>query len=91
MSISTQLIHIDNRCVIADDNNSEIPKWPVQDQGAHWHYSKFTGQRIAYNRTHVSFGFEARRMSVDEVATLNMSDLPSDVEVIGDVFYKAVS
>lgn len=87
---TTQLIYGCDRHEIADSSNSETPEWPVQDQGAHWHYSQFDGQRVAYDRGRVEFGFLAKRMSDDEISDLDMDDLPSDVYVVGNDFYKSI-
>lgn len=87
---TTQLIYVCDRCEIADSSNSETPEWPVQDQGAHWNYSKFDGQRVAYDRARIEFGFLANLMSAEEVSTLDMDDLPSDIYVVGSDFYKSV-
>lgn len=86
---ATQLIYVCDRCEIADSSNSEVPEWPVQDQGAHWHYSQFDGQRVAYDRARVEFGFLANRMSADDISALDMDNLPSDVYVVGNDFYKS--
>lgn len=87
---TTQLIYVCGRCEVADSSNSEVPEWPVQDQGAHWHYSRFDGQRVAYDRAQVEFGFLATPMAAEEVAALDMDDLPSDVYIVGDDFFRAI-
>jgi hypothetical protein len=74
-----QLIFIADHHEVADQFNSEIPDWPVQDMGGRWHHQQFDGQRVAYTPRSVEFGFLARRMSANEVARLDMDDLPSHV------------
>lgn len=87
---TTQIIYVCDRCEIADSSNSETPEWPVQDQSGRWNHSKFDGQRATYDRARVEFGFLANRMSTAEVSGLDMDDLPSDVYVVGNDFYKAI-
>ena len=87
---TAQLINTGNEYEIADDRNSEIPTWPVQDQGAHWHSSEFEGQRVVYDCARVEFGFLANIMSDEEVAALDLDDLPSEVYSVGLDFYRAV-
>jgi hypothetical protein len=87
---ATQLIYVCDRCEIADSSNSEVPEWPVQDSGGRWNYERFPGQRVAYSRAQVEFGFLANPMTDDEAASLDMDDLAGDVFVVGDDFFKAV-
>ena len=86
----TQLIRICGSYEIANDSNSEVPDWPVQDQGARWHNSKFAEQRVAYDRARVEFGFLAEPISAKDAATLDIDDLPDDVYVIGSNFYRSI-
>ena len=58
--MTTQLVW--NGCdmdVVADERNSEVPAWPVQDEGGRWHYEQFKGQRVVFSGAHVHFGFLA--------------------------------
>lgn len=87
---AVQLIYVCDRFEIADSSNSETPEWPVQDQGGHWNYERFSGQRAAYNRACVEFGFIANPMTQEEITALDMEDLPSDVYIVGDDFFKAI-
>lgn len=45
-----QLIWTGDCYEVADERNSELPEWPVQDEGARWHYEEFNGQRAVYQR-----------------------------------------
>lgn len=87
--MTTQLIFICDHHEVADSDNSEIPNWPIQDQGGHWNHSQFDGQRVAYDRAHVEFGFLATPMPPEEVAALDMDDLPGDVYIADGNFYRA--
>ena len=84
----TQLIWAGDRYEEADASNSEIPSWPVQDEGGNWHYREFRGQRVAYIRSTVSFGFRCREMSEQAIAKLDMDDLPSDVYITNNSVYR---
>ena len=88
--MTTQIIFVCDRTEIADGNNSETPEWPVQDQGGHWNYEQFPGQRVTFSGPRVGFGFLASPMTADDVAGLDMDDLPSDVYIVGREFYRAV-
>lgn len=58
--MATQLVW--NGCdadVVADERNSEVPEWPVQDEGGRWHREQFKGQRVVFNGAHAHFGFLA--------------------------------
>jgi len=68
--MTTQLVW--NGCdmdVVADERNSEIPAWPVQDEGGRWHYEQFKGQRVVFSGAHVHFGFLAVEVDKAEVPT----------------------
>ena len=54
-----QIIYTGNQYEAADRSNSELPEWPVQDSGAHWHHEEFEGQRVIYRGGDVFFGFMA--------------------------------
>lgn len=86
---TVQLIYVGDRIEIADADNSEVPEWPVQDQGGRWNYCQFEGQRVAYDRAHVTFGFLACPLNEDEVSALDMDDLPRDVCIAGGRFYRS--
>lgn len=85
-----QLICISDNYEISESSNSEIPAWPIQDQAGRWHYSEFDGQRVAYDRARVEFGFLASRLSEDEINSLDMNDIPSGIFVAGADFYKSI-
>lgn len=79
---TTQIIwNGSNAYVEADSRNSEIPTWPVQDQGGRWHHEEFDGQRVVFDRAKVYFGFEAVEVAKTEVPT------DEDGEMILDGFY----
>lgn len=90
-SSTVQLIYIGNECKLADPQNSEIPDWPVEDQGGHWHRSAFVGQRAAFGQNSVEFGFLARLMDEKEVSGLNITNLPGDVFYADGQYYKQVN
>ena len=52
-----QLIFVNDQYEIADENNSEIPEWPVQSADGRWQYPEFEGQRVSYDRQKVEFSF----------------------------------
>jgi hypothetical protein len=74
----TQIIYTGNEYEEADRSNSEVPEWPVQDNGAHWHHEQFDGQRVHFTRSDVHFGFEAEYIG-------DVDDISDDV-LAGDVF-----
>jgi hypothetical protein len=76
-----QLIYVCDALEIANDRNSKVPNWPVQDNSGRWNYEKFNGQRVAYSRANIYFGFMARKMDYDEVVNLNIDDLPQNVYI----------
>ena len=86
---ATQIIFVCDRSEIADNSNSETPAWPVQDQSGRWNYEQFPGQRVTFKGDRVEFGFLANQMPAEEVAGLDMDDLPSDVYIVGRDFYRA--
>ena len=89
----TQLIWTGNEYEIASDANSELPVWPVQDEGGRWHQKQFAGQRVAYDRQRASFGFRVKKLTDEEVKKLDLDDLPDNVFAVqngtqGFVFYR---
>ena len=55
-----QLVWICDSHEVADERNSEIPQWPVQDEGGRWHHEQFPGQRVVYDHARVDFGFQVK-------------------------------
>ena len=78
ISDEIQIIWTGNSYEETDFGNSDIPEWPVQDAGAHWHYEQFEGQRVHFTRSNVYFGFMAQ--------FIGMADELSDGIMAGDVF-----
>jgi hypothetical protein len=89
--MSTQLVFVCDRHEVATDSNSEVPAWPVQDAGGHWHYEAFPGQRVAYTQRDVNFAVQVAAMPAAEVAALDMDDLPSDVYFTGSEWFREVA
>lgn len=81
-----QLVWVCDRYELADDNNSEVPNWPVQDEGGHWHREEFPGQRVAYDRAHVNFGIRVE--PCDPPADLD--DIPQGVYLTEGRWWKEV-
>lgn len=76
----TQIIFTGDTYEEADRSNCEIPDWPVQDEGAHWHYEQFDGQCVKYKNQTVHFGFEAEEIPEKDVplnadGEMNLNDL----------------
>lgn len=86
MATSEQLVRVCDHFEIADDSNSEVPEWPVQDEGARWHHEAFQGQRVAYDRAHVHFGIQVVPCAEPE----DMDDIPSDVYFANEKWWRAV-
>jgi len=83
-----QLIFVGDHYEIADSSNSEIPKWPVQDEGGHWHSRQFSGQRARFDRSHVDFGFQAIRINEKDIPIDADGELDLDgVFIVGDALY----
>ena len=78
-----QLIWTGNEYEIATTDNSEIPSWPVQDEGGRWHRKEFVGQRVSYHQQTVWFGFKAKKLTAAQVSKLNLDNLPEDVYTVG--------
>lgn len=78
---TTQIIWTGNEYELADRaDRAEIPEWPVQDEGAHWHHKQFDGQCVCYRNETVHFGFEAEEIEESEVprdadGEMNLDDL----------------
>lgn len=75
-----QVINTGNEFEVADRMNSESPEWPVQDQGGHWHYEQFEGQRVVFRGAGVFFGFECEEVAEEDVprdadGELNLNDM----------------
>lgn len=84
---NTQIIWTGNEYEVADNSNSEIPEWPVQDSGARWHYKKFDGQRVHFNQEQVDFGFLAEEVPENEVPRDENGFIDADHEFFnGDIF-----
>lgn len=90
MAKIVQLIWTGDRHEEADSLNSEVPQWPVQDESARWNQREFRGQRVAYSRGDVWFGFRAKELSERAISKLNMDDLPSDVYSTWEGWYRAI-
>ena len=76
--MTTQIICTGNEYKIADSTNSELPIWPVQDEGGHWHYEQFAGQRCYFTQREVHFGFMATEVAEHDVPLDADGDLDLD-------------
>ena len=59
---------------------AELPNWPVQDSGAHWHHEQFAGQMAVFHTSEVHFGFLAAEVLEQDVprdkdGEMDLSDL----------------
>ena len=75
-----QLVWICDSHEVADERNSEIPQWPVQDEGGRWHHEQFPGQRVVYDHARVDFGFQVKPCAAPD----DSDDIPSDVYLSRD-------
>ncbi len=79
--MTTQIIWTGNEYEVAESaDRAERPEWPVQDEGARWHYEQFDGQLVVYRSSSVHFGFEAEEVAEQDVprdadGELNLNDL----------------
>ena len=74
--------------LVYDTDRAEIPKWPVMDAGAHWHYRKFKGQRVCFRDSNVHFGFLAEL--VGSIADFSEDTLFQDkMYVVGSQVFRA--
>jgi len=80
-----QLVWVCDTYEVADDRNSEVPEWPVQDAGGRWNHELFPGQRVAYDRANVNFGIQ-----VEEIDDPQLEELPPDIYFDGSKFYREV-
>jgi len=79
-----QIIWTGNEYEIADDRNSEIPDWPIQDAGARWHREEFPGQRVHFDRQNVYFGIAVEEISREKLKTLTFLNEADQAE---DMFF----
>ena len=79
--VTTQIIYNGSEYEMASDcSRAELPEWPVQDSGAHWHHEQFDGQVAVFRAGEVHFGFMAEEVPEEDLprhadGAVNTNDL----------------